>query len=311
MTAPEAASPFDTRRHAPRLLARQPCRLSAAARADRAAARLFLRPAAGAVGIDAAGVDARVRRRSRHHRTVRAGRHALHAEIPVGAAGRCAACAVVHAGLRPPPRLAGVLAIAADRRDPAAGVDRPGALAVVRRARRAAGRRDVLDAGHRGRCLPRREPARKRAGRRHGVLCRGLSHRHAGLDRGRAVHRQRLRKHRHRADVGLDVGLCRDGGAGADRHRHGARRDRARTIGARGSRDADGDGIRARAPCGGRRVLRIPDPAQRVGGARLRGAVQIHRRVFRHHDRAVRDRSRLFAATTTPRSSRASASPPP
>ena len=29
-------------------------------------------------------------------------------------------------------------------------------------------------------------------------------------------------------------------------------------------------------------------------GAGLRGAVQIHRRVFRHHDRAVRDRPRLF-----------------
>ena len=31
-----------------------------------------------------------------------------------------------------------------------------------------------------------------------------------------------------------------------------------------------------------------------LGGAGLRGALQIHRRVFRHHDRAVRDRSRLY-----------------
>ena len=208
------------------------------ARADRAAARLFLRPAAGAVGFDAAGVDARIRRRPRHHRPVRAGRHALHAEIPVGAAGRCAACAVLHARLRPPARLAGVLATAADRRDPAAGADRPGALAAVRRARRAAGRDDVLDAGHRGRRVSRREPARKRAGRRHGVLCRRLSHRHAGLHRRRAVHRERVRRHRHRARVGLDVGLCGDGGAGADRHRHRARRHRAGAIGARRSRDA-------------------------------------------------------------------------
>ena len=51
-----------------------------------------------------------------------------------------------------------------------------------------------VDAGHRGRCVSRREPARERAGRRHGVLCRGLSHRHADLDRGRAVHRQRVRR---------------------------------------------------------------------------------------------------------------------
>ena len=142
MTAPEAAPDIAAPRP-PRLLARGPGRLSAAARADRAAARLFLRAAAGAVGLDAAGVDARIRRRSRHHRAVCAGRHALHAEIPVGAAGRCAACAVLHARVRPPARLAGVLATAADRRDPAAGADRPGALAAVRRARRAAGRDDV------------------------------------------------------------------------------------------------------------------------------------------------------------------------
>ena len=42
-------------------------------------------------------------------------------------------------------------------------------------------------AGHRGRRFPYREPAGKRTGRRHGGLCRGLSHRHAGLDRRRAV----------------------------------------------------------------------------------------------------------------------------
>ena len=185
---PTGSQPSPTRH----LLARQPRGLSTAARADRAAARLFLRAAAGAVGIDAFGVDARIRRRSRHHRAVRAGRHALHAEIPVGAAGRCAACAAVHACVRPPPRLAAVFATAADRRDPAAGADRPGALAAVRRAWRAAGRDHVVDAGHRGRCVQGREPAGERTGRRHGVLCRGLSHRHAGLDRGRAVHRVRI-----------------------------------------------------------------------------------------------------------------------
>ena len=45
------------------------------------------------------------------------------------------------------------------RLDPAAGADRPGALAAFVRARRAAGGGDVVDAGHRGRCLSRREPA--------------------------------------------------------------------------------------------------------------------------------------------------------
>ena len=207
MTAPE--SPRLHPKSVPPPPGARPGRLSAAARADRADARLFLRAAAGAVGLDAAGVDARIRRRSRHHRAVCAGRHALHAEIPVGAAGRCAACAVLHPRVRPPPRLAGVFAAAVDRRDPAAGADGSGALAAVRRARRAAGRDHVVDPGHRGRCVPRREPARERTGRRHGVLCRGLSDRHADLDRRRAVHRQRFESTGIGRARGLDVGLCR------------------------------------------------------------------------------------------------------
>ena len=231
----------------PRLLARRLGRVPAAARLDRAAARLFLRLAAGAVGIDAAGVDARSRRRPRHHRAVCAGRHALHAEISVGAAGRRAACAVLHARLRPPPRLAGVFATAADRRDPAIGADRPGAFAAVRGARGAAGRDDVVDPGHRGRCVPRREPARERAGRRHGLLCRGLPDRHAGLDRRRAVPGDRIRIHRHRAHFGVDVGLCGDGRDGADRHGHGACRHRARAIRSRRASNPRRERILARA----------------------------------------------------------------
>src|SRR6516165_10392518 len=101
-------------------MAREYGGVPAAARDYRAAAWLLLGPAAGAVGVDAAGVDARGRCRSRHHRTVRADRHDLHAEIPVGAAGRCAACAAVHAEIRTAPRLAAALATVADRRDPAA-----------------------------------------------------------------------------------------------------------------------------------------------------------------------------------------------
>src|SRR5437762_12593136 len=123
----------------PRLLAREPRGLSAAARADRAAARIFLRLAVSAVGFHAAGVDARIRRRPRHHRTVRAGRHALPAEIRLGAAGRCPACTLLHPRIWPSPWLAGVLATAADRRDPAAGADRPCAFAAVRSPRCASG----------------------------------------------------------------------------------------------------------------------------------------------------------------------------
>ena len=60
------------------------------------------------------------------------------------------------------------------------------------------GRRRVRDPGHPDRRLPGREPRPERAGGRHGVLCRGLSHRHAGLDRRRALRGQRLRGVRRR-----------------------------------------------------------------------------------------------------------------
>ena len=94
----------------------------------------------------------------------------------------------------------------------------------------AAGRHRLGDARHRGRCLPCREPARKRAGRRHGVLRRRLSHRHAGFHRRRAISGER--------DPGagfessrLALGLCSDGRAGADRHCERAGLDRAGTAG--------------------------------------------------------------------------------
>ena len=110
--------------------------------------------------------------------------------------------------------------------------------------------------------------------------------------------------------VGLDVGLCCDGRAGADRHRHGAGRHRARHNRQRAE-------AATRSETAFSRVLHAAigafseflSPQARLDGARLRGAVQIHRRVFRHHDRAVRDRPRLHPQSTTPPSSRASASP--
>ncbi len=88
--------------------------------------------------------------------------------------------------------------------------------------RRAAGRHRFGDAGHRRRCVPGRKPRRKRAGGRHGVLCRRLSHRHAGLDRGRAVPGQRLPRFRPRPPRRLERRLRGHGGAGPHRHRDDA-----------------------------------------------------------------------------------------
>ena len=70
------------------------------------AARLLLGPAAGAVGFDAPAVDEGCRRRSQDHRPVRPGRHALHHQVPVGAAGRCISDPGARPGARPPARLA-------------------------------------------------------------------------------------------------------------------------------------------------------------------------------------------------------------
>ena len=185
--------------------------LPQAARADRAVPRLLLRAAIGIVGRDAVGVDARIRRRSRHHRPVRAGRHALHREIPLGAADRRARRAAAVALARAPPRLAGVHANSADRGDRVPRLDRSGHGARNGRARRLAGGGRLRHPGHRGRRLPGREPAGERAGRRHGLLRRGLSHRHAGLDRRRAVPGQRYSELRLRQAGGLALGLCGDG----------------------------------------------------------------------------------------------------
>ena len=91
--------------------------LSPAARADRDVPRLLGRAAAGAVRLDLAGVDARGRRRPRHHRPVRAGRHALHRQVPVGAGRRRPRHSGPVAAARPPARLADLLAAAADGDD--------------------------------------------------------------------------------------------------------------------------------------------------------------------------------------------------
>ena len=58
------------------------------------------------------------------------------------------------------------------------------------------GRDRIGHAGHRDRRVPRRDAATERTGRRHGVVCRRLSRRHADLDGWRPVPRDRLRKRR-------------------------------------------------------------------------------------------------------------------
>ena len=162
-------------------------RLSQAARSDRDVPRLLVRPAARFVGLDARDLDDRGRRQSQNHRPVRAGRHALHDQVPVGAADRRAQRAVLVAPSRPAARLAAAAANPADRGDRLCRRVRSRCFAFRCRARRADGRDRFGDAGHHRRCVPCREPRRERAGRRHGGLCRRLSDRRAGFDRGRAV----------------------------------------------------------------------------------------------------------------------------
>ena len=104
------------------------------------------------------------------------------------------------------------VANAADRRDRASRRLRSGGFAAACRVRRASGRDSLGDAGHHCRRVPGREPGRERAGGRHGFLRRRLSHRHAGLNRRRAVHRQRLSERGPRPLCRLARGLHDDGG---------------------------------------------------------------------------------------------------
>ena len=272
--------------------------VSEAARADRAVSRLLRGPAARAVRLHAVGVDARGRRRSRHHRPVHAGRHALHHQVPLGAGCRRARRAGAVRAARPPPRLAGAVATADDRGDRAARPVQSEVLAVVPGVRRgAAGRRRLRHAGHRHRRLPRRKPRRQRAGRRHGVLRRGLPRRHAGLDRRRAVHRHRLRGLRLRQGPRLVAGLRHHGGALSQ-----SASSRPCSRPSPHARRRSAPSTRSMPPSirllrvtqhGDQRVLRIPHPRDGAGRARLRHPLQILRRLRRRDDDAVRHRSGL------------------
>ena len=93
--------------------------------------------------------------------------------------------------------------------------------------------------------------------------------------------------------------LSRHGGAGRRRHRDRADRDRAREI--RHRRGAITPRMRATirsmrvATPPTAQLRRFPHARHGVRRAHLRRALQVLRRVRRRHDRAVRDRSRIFA----------------
>ena len=226
----------------PRIVCGNARGLSQAACARGHVSRLLLRAAAGPVGWYAPGVDARGRNRSRHDRPVRARRHALHGEIPVGAADRRARRAGAVAAIGPATRLAAPVAVSAHRRDRVSRRLRPGGLAAHCCCRRPHGRHGVGDAGYRRRCFSRGKPERERAGGRDGLLCRRLPHRHARFDGGRPVPGERFREFcRLRPPRRVERRLYRDGGARAGRYRNDAHRPGAGKV--RASR---------RCPCAGR-----------------------------------------------------------
>ncbi len=263
------------------------------ARADRAAARLLGGPAAGAVGRDAARVDGRSRRRSRHHRTTVARGPALHHQVHLGAGGRCARRAVAVAAARAAARLAGRIAAAADGGDRLSRHARSDRGTAGGGARCAAGRLRVGHAGHRHRRLPRGKPGRRRAGGRHGRIRRRLPHRHAGVGRGRH------RVERLAGSAGREQGrslahrLWRGGGPRAGRAVRRARRTRAGRP--RGSiRGGNKIGrTDARVPdCPGC-VRRLPVARCRHRRSGVRRALQALRCACRNDDGAVRAVARL------------------
>jgi hypothetical protein len=85
-------------------------------------------------------------------------------------------------------------------------------------------------------------------------------------------------------------------GVGTHRARHGGGAGRAGTLAAGNCRAGDGGGCPSGrpAPGGGHQGARRHVPhADGSGGAPVRAAVPLHRRLRRHHDRAVRRRHRL------------------
>ena len=276
----------------PRELARRAGGLFQAARSGHPVPRLCSRIAARVVGLDAGGVDAPVRRRPRHHRAVHAGRHAIHAEIPVGAGRRRARRAAALRVARPAARLAGAVATPADGGDRVPRLLQSRGVAVAGCVRRDPGRHGVRDAGHRDRRVPGREPRTVRTSRRHGVLRRHLPHRHGGVGRRCALHRRWLRAAGLRPADGVDLRLSGDGRVCLGRHRHRDLRDR--TAQRRHRRACRRQSVEARVRGGGCRVQGFPLPRHGRRDPRLRRVLQALRCVRRRDDHGVRDRSRLF-----------------
>jgi PAT family beta-lactamase induction signal transducer AmpG len=142
------------------------------------------------------------------------------------------------------------------------------------------------------RCFPRREPAESEQ-------AAGMASYVAAYRIGMLVSTaarcswSAASKARAYARRGVDVGLCGDGGAGADRHGHGACRHRAGAIARARSRTQARERVHAACcmpPWARFGIL----SASALRRARLRRAVQVHRLRFRRHDRAVRDRPRLY-----------------
>ncbi len=75
---------------------------------------------------------------------------------------------------------------------------------------------------------------------------------------------------------------------------HRAARHRAGALGAGGGRARAAEPVRARGRGRRRRVQGFPRLRDGLRHARLRGAVQVHRRALGRHDRAVRDRSWIY-----------------
>ena len=172
----------------------------------------------------------------------------------------------------------------------------PAAAPRAGRLRRAAGGHGLGDAGHRGRRLPRRKPAGKRAGRRHG---RAMSRPIAS-----ACWSQPPARCSWSAASRSPASASRRPGIGAISAMARARADRhiAALVATEPERSRQAEAVHG-AQTSMTHVIKAAVSTSRIclsyeyklRHARLRSAVQIHRRAVGRDDRAFRDRSRLHA----------------
>ena len=153
---------------------------------DGPATRLRQRPAVPSYGHYPFGLAGHGRNPAHRNRHLRAGGHALRFQISVGAADGSAAAAD---SPRQAPRLGHHRPAFADRRDVGLGSIRSQAPSHDHGRSRLAGRLLFRQPGHRHRRLASRDFAARTSGRGRGCRADRISHRHAGLGCGRAVHR--------------------------------------------------------------------------------------------------------------------------